>query len=455
METGKSRFEDMAYGPIGVAVKAAMPHTEADPIGVLAAVLALYSSALNGHVTQPNGRPVVVWTALAGRSKIGRKGFALSTAEAILEPSIGRFYETQRRQGVTSGPSLVTTLYEAEQDSLTSEAGLDGRIVIVDEEWSTTLRMANRCPKYSGVLRTSWDGKRVANTTKGKDGKREEQAINQPRLGFHVHIQPGAWAKYISTTEALGGSYNRILPVIVERSKLLPTMDENPLENIRVSKSLTAAYDWARKERRTMVLSPAARKRYDELRAEYEDQMAEMPESVSCFIERSDEQVLRVACVLTAAWKKAIIPLEAIEAARSFVEFSMDSVRQLVTESAAATARPVISLEQRIAKALKERGPLASTALYRALGSGRFTAAQIQAAAEEMPDVEIVRPLTTRPGTKPVVYQLVQVEPEPEPEPVSPPARRRTAKPKPAAKPAVPAARTRRAKKVPAVSVTA
>ncbi|MGW6597921.1 DUF3987 domain-containing protein [Streptomyces sp. NPDC055036] len=411
-EERAARFVKMAYGPIGKAVKDAMPHTEADPVGVLAAVLALYSSSLNGHVFQPSERPSVVWTALAGRSKLGRKGYALSTAEAILSPSIGKFLKSHRRQGISSGPALVTTLFEAEQDSLASETGLDGRVVVVDEEWSTTLKRTTRCPTYSGVFRTAWDGKRVVNTTKGKDGRREEQAVNVPQLGFHAHIQPRAWAKYISQDEALGGSYNRILPVYVRKSKLLPYGNESPLSNVQPSRALALAYEWARKEQRHMRLSEPARELYNQLREDYDSRMAAMPESLSCFIERSDEQVMRVASILTAASRKLVISREALEAARHFVEFSIESVRELVTGQADEIARPAVkSLEDRIREGLTTKGEMRSSDLNRYLGS-RFTAAQINAAVAEMPDVEVEKLKSDRPGTKPTVYRIVVAEPD-------------------------------------------
>ncbi|MEU9404790.1 DUF3987 domain-containing protein [Streptomyces sp. NPDC048281] len=424
----KARYEPMAYGPIGSAVKAAMPHTEADPVGVHAAVLALFSAALNGSVLQPNGRPSVVWTALAGRSRVGRKGYALSTAEVIVRDAIGDFLALRRQGGISSGATLVQTLYETEQDSLTSEGGMDGRTVIVDEEWSTTLKLTNRDAKYSGVLRTSWDGKRVSNVTK-KDGKRVEITVETPALGFHVHIQPAAWAKYVSLTEAQGGSFNRILPVMVKRSKLIATAKSrrNPLSEIKVSASLRLAYEWARKEVREMELSDAAADRFDDIRAEYEDVMDELPEDVSCFIERADEQVMRVACVLTAAERKTVIGVKALEAAQAFVEFSINSVKQLISQSNVQKARTILPLDVKIREKLTLHGPMTSTQLYRALSS-RYTANQILDAADEMPDVEMEEVKSKRPGLNPVVFRLVETpagpDPEPEPKPAKAPVKR-------------------------------
>ncbi|MFE6226910.1 DUF3987 domain-containing protein [Streptomyces sp. NPDC057854] len=438
----KMRYEPMAYGPIGAAVKAAMPHTEADPIGVHAAVLALYSAALNGKLAQPDGRPVVVWTALAGRSMVGRKGFALATAETILNDAIGEWLALRRQGGISSGPSLVQTLWETEQDSLTSEGGLDGRTLVIDEEWPTTLQLTKRCPKYSGVLRTSWDGKRISNVTK-KDGKRVEITVNEPSLGFHVHIQPALWAKFISATEAQGGSYNRILPVMVERSKRLRRRDYkgSPLDEIKVSGSLRLAYEWVQKEHRQMELNNAAADRFDDISAEYEDALEELPEDVSCYIERSGEQVMRVACVLTAAERKTVITVKALDAAKAFVDYSIASVKQLISQSNVVKSRTIQPLDAKIRQKLEMYGgEMTSTQLYRALSS-RYSAAQILNTAEDMADVEIVEQRQNRPGANPVLFKLVEIMPEPdpveEPEPPKAPPKRRVA-----AKKAAPAKKT-------------
>lgn len=444
----------MAYGPIGAAVKAAMPHTEADPIGVHAAVLALYSAALNGKLMQPDGRPVVVWTALAGRSMVGRKGFALATAETILNDAIGEWLALRRQGGISSGPSLVQTLYETEQDSLTSEGGLDGRVIVIDEEWPTTLQLTKRCPKYAGVLRTSWDGKRISNVTK-KDGKRVEVTVNEPSLGFHVHIQPALWAKFISATEAQGGSYNRILPVMVERSKRLRRRDYkgSPLDEIKVSSSLRLAYEWVQKEPRQMELSDAAADRFDDISAEYEDALEELPEDVSCYIERSGEQVMRVACVLTAAERKSLITVKALDAAKAFVDYSIASVKQLISQSNVVKSRTIQPLDAKIRQKLEMYGgEMTSTQLYRALSS-RYSAAQILNTAEDMADVEIVEQKQARPGANPVIFKLVEVMPEPDPVEEPPPAKAAPKRRTPAKK-AAPAKKTtaRAAKSTPAGS---
>jgi hypothetical protein len=427
----KARYAPMDYGPIGAAVKAAMPYTEADAVGVHAGVLALFSAAINGHVVQPSGRPVVCWTVLAGRSMSARKGTAYKVARHLCHDALGDFLRTRVKGGISSGPTLVQTLADLEEASFELEGSTDGRAIIVDQEWPTTLVLTNRCPKYSGVIRSSWDGEPISNVTK-KDGKRVEVSVEVPALGFHAHIQPALWGKYVRPIDALGGTYNRFLPVSVRRSKTLRLSpgEPDPLTNVKVSSSLRLAYEWAQKERRQMTLSQEAADLYNDLREEYEDAFSEMPEDLTCYFERAEEQILRVACVLVAAERKTVISARAIKAAHAFVEFSIQSVKKLVSDSKSVqTARTAIPLDEKIRAKLELYGELNSTMLYRKLGSGRYTPAQIRDTAERMPDVEVEDVITSRPGSNPTYFRLKPLDEvkEMEAEPVTVPAPRKAA----------------------------
>ncbi|MCY0919858.1 hypothetical protein OS965_17050 [Streptomyces sp. H27-G5] len=401
-------FKAMQYGPLGKAVAAAMPHSEADPIGVYAATLSLWSAAVAGKVFQPSGRPTVFWSALVGRTRVGRKGFALATARAILDPSIGSFLGTRMRKGISSGPSLVTALFEVEQESLTSEEGRDGRVMIAEGEWASVLKRANRDATYHDQLINAWDGEAVVNTTKGKGGKREEQRIDVPLLGYHVHIQPGRWAPLVKPEFALGGAFNRIPHFVVSQSKSLPSSVKRPLDAVKETPALTRAYRWAREKAREMELSPEAADRHDAYRKAFDARMASLPEAVSCFFERGDENLLRIACLLVAAERKTVISVKAWEAAEAMIEYSMACTEQLVNESQQGTGRQMKSVEQIIRESLTRYGGEATrTLILRSLGT-RGNADSMEAAIEAMPDVVMEkRAGSAKGGPKPVVVRFV------------------------------------------------
>lgn len=451
-----SAFEKMAFGPLGDAVKAAQEFTEADPVGVYAASLSLFSAAINGYVVQPSGRPVVVWTALVGRSKVGRKGFALATATAVVGRSISGFLASRTRKGIKSGAALITTLYEVEQETLISEGGVDGRVLVIEDEWASILKRANRDDDYHDNMIHAWDGAPMVNTTKGKDGRRNEQRVNSPLLGFHGHIQPARWASLVKGDAVYSGAFNRVLPVLVDKSKNLPSSTKNPLAAVKESPALTKAYEWARKGERIMSLSPQAAERHDAYRDELDDRLADMPEARSALVERADENLLRVACVLTAAAKKTVISVRAWEAAREFVEYSMTSVDKLATEQENRGAKVTKTVPELVREKLESyAGEATSTLLLRALGT-RVTAASLKAAVADMDDVEMVtEKRTAGRGAPSIIYRLVdpnapkaetpeepkaevEAQPEPtvEPAPETKPKRpRKAAKTRPEGKP--------------------
>ncbi|WP_340376617.1 DUF3987 domain-containing protein [Streptomyces sp. SS7] len=394
-------FEAMKYGPLGEAVEAAMPSSEADPIGVWAACLSMYSSAISRKVRLDNGRPVVVWTVLAGRSALGRKGYALGTAKGILHPVIGGYLEARIKDGISTGPALVNMLAKLELETMGSETGMDGRALVVEEEWAGLIKSQKACRRFSTLFRTAWDGKAISNETK-KEGK---VTVVQPLLGFHAHITPGEWAKYVSSSEALGGSYNRLLPVIVERSKILP-YDHKPV--FPDAKPLRDAFKWATQERRVISFDKAAGKRYDEIRAQVEERAAEMPEMISVYVERAAEQVHRIAAVLAVTEKKTKISRRAVEAAWAFVQKSMASVEQLVRDAAEQSTKPMKTTEDLVREILgRHGGEASSTILLRALGT-RTNAAGLKEAVASMDDIEVYKLQQPGRGAKPIMYRLIE-----------------------------------------------
>lgn len=400
-------FEPMRYGPIGDAVVAAEPHTEADPVGIYAAILALWSSAINGLMTMDDGRPVVCWTCLVGESALGRKGTAFRVASKMLEPSIGKFLETRTAGGVTSGPSLTQLLFERQEETEGTEGGTDTRTLIIDEEWSENLRKQRTCPTYSGRLRKCWDAQTIRNTT-----TKATLVVPNPRLGFHVHITPGEWSEYVRVRDAKGGSFNRLLPVMVEGSKILPYGHREVYPEIS---GLREAYEWARIKHRSMSLSDTAARRFDELRALFLEKMHTMPDHLKCYVERTPEQIIRVAATLTAAERKTTVSRKAIDAAWAFVQYSTRSVERIVREDKSkASSRVIKPLPELIREILRQEGGEADrTRMLRRLGN-RATANSLTTTAKAMSDVEVSKGQTASgKGRPPVIFRLVTPESTP------------------------------------------
>ncbi|MEU0912124.1 DUF3987 domain-containing protein [Streptomyces althioticus] len=302
----------------------------------------------------------------------------------------------------------------------------------MDEEWSENLKRQNRCPTFASKLRQCWDGATIRHTT-----TKVHMVVQEPRLGFHAHITPGEWSEYVKPRDAKGGSFNRLLPVYVVGSKILPYGHKELYPEIA---GLSEAYDWARKSPRTISLDKHAARRYDELRALFLDKLADMPEYLRCYVERTPEQIIRVAATLVAAERKTVVTRKAIDAAWAFVQYSMRSVERLVREdtSTTKTGRAPKSLPELIREILTQEGGEADRSrLLRRLGT-RATALSLKAAVEGMDDVEAIKGTTSSgKGRPPVIFRLVQddtleepAKPEAtEPEPAPIPKQRRAPEP--------------------------
>jgi hypothetical protein len=233
--------------------------------------------------------------------------------------------------------------------------------------------------------------------------------VEEPRLGFHSHITPGEWSEYVKPRDAKGGSFNRLLPVMVEGSKVLPYGHKEVYPEIT---GLADAYDWARKAPRVISLDKAAARRFDELRVLFLDKLADMPKNLTCYVERTPEQIIRVAATLVAAERRTTVSRKAIDAAWAFVQYSMRSVEKLVRgdDDALSARRVTKSLPELIREVMaRYEGEVPHSTMLRCLGN-RATAASLRKALESMNDVRVITGVTSglgRPGTE---YRWAETE---------------------------------------------
>jgi hypothetical protein len=277
-------------------------------------------------------------------------------------------------------------LFDKQEETEGTEGGIDTRVVIIDQEWTEHLRKQNTCPTFASRLRHCWDGETLRHTT-----TKEHMVVDEPRLGFHAHITPDNWGEFIKPRDAKGGSYNRLLPVMVEGSKVLPYGHKEFCPEIQ---GLTDAYDWARrnpKVPRVVTLDKHAARRFDELRVLFLDKLADMPERQRCYVERTPEQIIRVAATLVAAERKTVVSRKAIDAAWSFVQYSMRSVERLVREdttvSRSRVAKPLPELIREIMT--RYAGEVKHSDMLRMLGK-RATAHSLKETLRTMDDIKVI-----------------------------------------------------------------
>jgi hypothetical protein len=362
------------YGPIGKAVQVVAPYSETDTVGIYAAALSMWSAAIAGTVhvsSRGKARPVLLWSALVAGTGRG-KGNALRAAEHIMSEPLGRFLDTFVTGGFTSGAAIISHLSEQAEATSESEGGMDTRCLSISEEWSEDLFQAKKDKKFGTTIRKAWDGGPLRNST-----VKEPKAVERPRLVLHCHITPAEFAKFaLGGSEAQGGSLNRIMPLTLRAVPMLD--DEHELPTID-TEALSEAYAWARNKPRTISLGEDAKPLWRLIRRYGRVLGESLPETQAVMIERTAEQTLRVAAVLAASEQSTTITRDVLEAAFSFVRFSVKCATSLVANQESTTkagkARTMMDAPTRILGYLSANPGARSTDVLR---GAKVTKADVQ-----------------------------------------------------------------------------
>lgn len=205
----------MYHGLLGEITATVAPHTEADPVGVYASLLAGAGVAIGPtpYVQVGNTRhPLLIWPLLFGRTGSGRKGEATNTAEPFIrtaEPAAAEFIVG----GLSSGEGLIERIRDP---SGKDEGVTDKRLLVVEAEFgSVMIRSRREGSTLAAVQRQAWDGRalRVLN--------RKALQASASHVAVIGHVTPQEFRLRLAETEMAAGTYNRYLPLFVERSKLL------------------------------------------------------------------------------------------------------------------------------------------------------------------------------------------------------------------------------------------
>ncbi|GGT38370.1 DUF3987 domain-containing protein [Nonomuraea spiralis] len=311
----------MFYGLPGELVKVADPSTEADPVGVLVSALSACGAVIGPgpYVQIGNTRhPLLIWPLLFGRTGSGRKGQATDTAEIFLHHA-GIGYGDLCVTGLSSGEGLIERIRDP--DSPDDPGGtMDKRLSVTEPEFSTVMARAKREGSTLGtMLRQAWDGRTLAVLT------RNAYRASNPHIAIIGHITPKEFRMRLAEADMAGGSYNRFLPVYVERSKRLPIPEGVAPDLLaRLSGRLHDAVKAARQIKRIALDEDARAQWSTEL---YEEFTAADDEDHAWteFTRRSAPYCLRIAALYAALDARTHITTTDLGAAAALVRYSIAS----------------------------------------------------------------------------------------------------------------------------------
>ncbi len=380
------------YGLAGDVVRMIEPHTEADPVAVLSMFHASFGNMIgpSAHfVAQSQKHPARIWPVLVGETAKGRKGSAWSSLRFVLNRVDEGWVKSCVTSGLSSGEGLIWAVRdkvvkekrdkEGEVHEVVEDEGVsDKRILTVEEELSAVLKVAAREGNtISDILRKAWDSGNIRSLVK-----------NSPNrvTGAHVtvigHITKADLSRHLSETDSLNGFGNRLLWIMVRRSKLLP--DGGALHTLDLDSlvlKIQNAVDFARKT--TLV------GRSDEARELWHERYPVLSEGLNGLLggltNRAEPQVMRLALVYALLDCSPKIEVVHLQAAFAFWDFCLESTRYIFGEALGD------KLADRLLDAIREAGNegLTRNAMRAMLGK-HMLASRIDAALELLEGLKLV-----------------------------------------------------------------
>jgi hypothetical protein len=219
------------------------PHTEADPLALLAQ-LVVAAGVLIGrgaHVRVEASRHYPnEFVVLVGDSAKARKGSSFDHVARVLQRVDGGF-PGHLRTGLSTGEGLIWAV----RDANGADPGIaDPRLLVVEPEFVSVLKATSRdLSTLSPVLRSAWDGRPLAILTRAAPA-----TASAAHVGVIGHITSAELLAHTSSVQAANGFLNRFVFIACRRRRLLPLGgDPDPLAGSGLERRLGANLAAARR----------------------------------------------------------------------------------------------------------------------------------------------------------------------------------------------------------------
>ena len=202
---------------LGEIVKTISPHTEADPVAILAQLLVAFGAAVGRgawFTVEATRHHPNAYMLLCGDSSKARKGSSWDHVRRLIaqvDPQLERRILT----GLSSGEGLIWAV----RDPTAQDPGItDQRLLVIEPEFASVLKASAReISTLSPTLRSGWDGRPLAILTRTAPAR-----STQAHIALIGHITQHELRRHTSTIELANGYMNRILIIACRRQRLLP-----------------------------------------------------------------------------------------------------------------------------------------------------------------------------------------------------------------------------------------
>lgn len=229
------------------------PHTEADPVAILAQLLVAFGAAVGRgawfqvEATRHHANEFLV---LVGDSAKARKGSSWDHVRRLLDdadPTLA----ARTLAGLSSGEGLIWAV----RDPTDTDPGVcDRRLLVVEPEFASVLKTASRdISTLSPTLRSAWDGRPLAILTRSAPARASEAHV-----AVIGHITSAELQHHVTPIEVANGLLNRFLLIACRRVRLLPDGGHpDPLAGTGLDRALALALAAARHAGQLRFTKPA------------------------------------------------------------------------------------------------------------------------------------------------------------------------------------------------------
>ncbi|MBC7248391.1 MAG: DUF3987 domain-containing protein [Actinobacteria bacterium] len=296
------------------------PHTEADPVALLAYLLAGFGN-LTGRgphfVAEADRHHTNLFFVLVGETAKGRKDSARGQVLRLLE-TVDPTWKDRVVHGLSSGEGLIHTVRDGNGDD---DLGVgDKRLFVIESEFASPLKVMRREGNtLSVVIRNAWDRGDLRVLT-----RRDPLKATDAHVSVVGHVTRDEVLRHLTETEAGNGFGNRFIWLCVRRSKCLPEGGNlSQVDFAPLLRRLKDAVDFAR--------DTAEVRRDDEARQVWAEVYPELSEGkpglLGAMIARSEAQVMRLATLYALLDCSPVIRRIHLHAALSLWDYAEASAR--------------------------------------------------------------------------------------------------------------------------------
>jgi hypothetical protein len=341
------------YGLPGEIVRAIEPHTEADRVAVLANLLCAFGNAIGRGIRLRVGADthhLKINVGLVGETAKGRKGMSWGHVRELMHAADSGWVQERVLNGLSSGEGLIYAVRDEvrgrnkQDEEITVDEGVrDKRLLVLESELASTLKVMSREGNtLSPVVRQAWDEGRLQVLTRNNPLKATDTHVSV--IG---HITKAELLRYLTETEAANGFANRIIWLLVRRSKELPFGGEwHRVDTTPLVKRLTSALQFG-KMSAEVGWGEDAKEAWREV---YGPLSRGKPGLFGAVVGRAEAQVVRLAAIYAVMDESHSIQREHLEAALALWDYAEASARYMFGD---ATGDPVAD---QILEALRAAG---------------------------------------------------------------------------------------------------